>query len=211
MRSHPPSSPSDRPAASSRAASRPQIATRAPPRKSSRAVASPMPDEPPVTTAMRSSSPKESMQATLTRADLGCRGGLRLRRRLFDGVELRLRFLLEHATHPRKPGVMLVEKLARSCRRRHILQHDSILLEHRPVKALKLRSVHELPDIPHPAFALAGAPEEDNAVIFIDRRNEAGDAKVAARSGARAIRNGEAKPDRTCVAELRPVEVHVPL
>ena len=54
-------------------------------------MASPMPDEPPVTTAMRSSSPKESMPATPTRADLGCRGGLRLRRRLFDRVELRLR------------------------------------------------------------------------------------------------------------------------
>src|SRR5580704_8040289 len=174
MRSDAASSPSDRPAASSRAASRPQIATRAPPRKSSRAVARPIPDDPPVTTATRSSSPKESMRAVRIRPDLG-----RLRRTgFFDGFQLGLRSSLELAAHARKPGVMLIEKLARSRSWREILEHDPVLFEHRPVQPLKLCPVHELPDIPHPTLALSGTPEEDKAIIFIDGRNKTSDAKI---------------------------------
>src|SRR5262249_14950857 len=238
MRSDAASSPSDRLAASRRATSRPQIATRAPPRKSSRAVASPMPDDPPVTTATRSSSPKESMPTTAEikgalsprqhgeRADqvicvgkrtwldrlLGRRHRLGLRYLGFlQGFELRLCFLLEHTPHTREPGVMLVEKLVRPGFRRHILEDHSILLEHRPVQPLELRPVHELPDIAHPPFALAGAPEEDKAIVLIDGRDKTGDAEVAAGTSTRSVGDGKTKPDCTRFAELRPIEIHVPL
>src|SRR5262245_45529740 len=133
-------------AASRRDASRPQIATRAPAWSRARAVARPMPDEPPVTTATRFSSPKERLEVigALRRRPRGGRRSVRLLERL----ELGLRLLLEDAAQPREPGVVLVEELVHTRVRRHVLQYEPVLLEHCPVQAFQLGAEHELPHVP---------------------------------------------------------------
>ncbi len=106
---------------------------------------------------------------------------------------------------------MLIEKFLRARIGRHVFEHEAILLEHRPVQALEPCAVHELPYVAHPARTLAIAPEEHAAVVFVDRRDETENAEVAARSSIGAIRNRQAQPRRTGLAEFHPVEVHVAL
>ena len=126
--------------------------------------------------------------------------------------KLRLRFLGKNAADTGKPGVVLIQKLLVPGIRRHAFQNHPVLFQHVPVQGFEPVAVHELPYVALPPRNLAGAPEKDSAVFFIDRRHETHDAEIAAGSCFLSIRQGRhPQPERTGVAVFDPVEIDVAL
>src|SRR5471032_1312795 len=108
-----------------------------------------------------------------------------------------LRALLEQATHACHAHIVLIQELVVTRVRRHAFEYVSILFQHRPVQSFEAIAIHEFPRITLPARDLAGAPEIDLAMVFIDRNGEADDSKIASRTELLLVRNRQAHPQAT--------------
>src|ERR1700722_9374576 len=145
-------------------------ATRAPASANDVTNAAPNPRAPPVTRMRR---PASASRMTVLRL---------LSFQRIERGKMLLRALLEHAAHARHAHIVLIQELVVAGVRRHAFEHVSILFQHRPVQSFETSAIHEFPRIALPARDLAGAPEVDLAIVFIDRNGEADDPEVAARA-----------------------------